>query len=87
MQQKQKTVTRDKQETELRARGRHDPCVVPRGKFSGSYNWLLFVLSLDRETVLDFEDEKTCYTNSINGDPTIIVRAIQSSHHIFCSLR
>lgn len=27
---KQKTVTRDKQETELRARGRHDPCVVPR---------------------------------------------------------
>lgn len=28
--QKQKTVTRDKQETELRARGRHDPCVVPR---------------------------------------------------------
>ncbi|KAH7438206.1 hypothetical protein KP509_04G005500 [Ceratopteris richardii] len=26
----QKTVTRDKQETELRARGRHDPCVVPR---------------------------------------------------------
>ncbi|CAM6094985.1 unnamed protein product [Calypogeia fissa] len=27
---KQRTVTRDKQETELRARGRHDPCVVPR---------------------------------------------------------
>lgn len=27
---KQKTVTRDKKETELRARGRHDPCVVPR---------------------------------------------------------
>ncbi|KAL2636257.1 hypothetical protein R1flu_007736 [Riccia fluitans] len=26
----QKTVTRDKQETELKARGRHDPCVVPR---------------------------------------------------------
>lgn len=26
----QKTVTRDKHETELRARGRHDPCVVPR---------------------------------------------------------
>ncbi|KAL3684245.1 hypothetical protein R1sor_002267 [Riccia sorocarpa] len=26
----QRTVTRDKQETELRARGRHDPCVVPR---------------------------------------------------------
>ncbi|EFJ22409.1 hypothetical protein SELMODRAFT_105551, partial [Selaginella moellendorffii] len=26
----QKTVTRDRQETELRARGRHDPCVVPR---------------------------------------------------------
>ena len=26
----QKTVTRDGQETELRARGRHDPCVVPR---------------------------------------------------------
>ncbi|CAM6006970.1 unnamed protein product [Sphagnum balticum] len=27
---KQKTVTRDRHETELRARGRHDPCVVPR---------------------------------------------------------
>lgn len=27
---KQRTVTRDKQETELIARGRHDPCVVPR---------------------------------------------------------
>jgi chorismate synthase len=27
---KQMTVTRDKKETELRARGRHDPCVVPR---------------------------------------------------------
>lgn len=27
---KQNTVTRDGQETELRARGRHDPCVVPR---------------------------------------------------------
>eukprot|EP00898_Chlorokybus_atmophyticus_P009119 jgi/Chlat1/9208/Chrsp97S08473 len=27
---KQKTVTRDRQEVELRARGRHDPCVVPR---------------------------------------------------------
>ncbi|KAJ4720807.1 Chorismate synthase [Melia azedarach] len=27
---KQHTVTRDKKETELRARGRHDPCVVPR---------------------------------------------------------
>ncbi|MCL7025510.1 hypothetical protein MKW94_011208 [Papaver nudicaule] len=26
----QKTVTRDKQEIQLRARGRHDPCVVPR---------------------------------------------------------
>eukprot|EP00249_Psilotum_nudum_P022494 c28538_g1_i2 orf=593-1933(-) len=26
----QKTVTRERQETELRARGRHDPCVVPR---------------------------------------------------------
>ncbi|KIZ07769.1 chorismate synthase [Monoraphidium neglectum] len=26
----QNTVTRDGQETELRARGRHDPCVVPR---------------------------------------------------------
>ncbi|MCO5588042.1 hypothetical protein L7F22_041996 [Adiantum nelumboides] len=26
----QKTVTRDRHETELRARGRHDPCVVPR---------------------------------------------------------
>lgn len=30
IQSKQKTVTRDKKETELRARGRHDPCVVPR---------------------------------------------------------
>ncbi|AES62175.2 putative chorismate synthase [Medicago truncatula] len=27
---KQSTVTRDKKETELIARGRHDPCVVPR---------------------------------------------------------
>eukprot|EP00803_Ostreobium_quekettii_P006989 evm.model.scf_3780.1 EVM.evm.TU.scf_3780.1 scf_3780:1420-6370(+) len=27
---KQQTVTRDGHETELRARGRHDPCVVPR---------------------------------------------------------
>ncbi|MCA0777110.1 chorismate synthase, partial [Vibrio vulnificus] len=27
---KQNTVTRDKQETEMIARGRHDPCVVPR---------------------------------------------------------
>lgn len=26
----QKTVTREGKETELRARGRHDPCVVPR---------------------------------------------------------
>ncbi|KAI3869152.1 hypothetical protein MKW98_016362 [Papaver atlanticum] len=26
----QKTVTRDKQEIQLRARGRHDPCVIPR---------------------------------------------------------
>ena len=33
MQKKQHTVTRDKQETELIARGRHDPCVVPRGLF------------------------------------------------------
>ncbi|KAL3579319.1 hypothetical protein D5086_020823 [Populus alba] len=28
---KQHTVTRDKKETDLIARGRHDPCVVPRG--------------------------------------------------------
>eukprot|EP00878_Enallax_costatus_P011307 GHUV01011804.1.p1 GENE.GHUV01011804.1~~GHUV01011804.1.p1 ORF type:complete len:215 (+),score=48.42 GHUV01011804.1:138-782(+) len=27
---KQRTVTREGEETELRARGRHDPCVVPR---------------------------------------------------------
>ena len=27
---KQETVTREGEETELRARGRHDPCVVPR---------------------------------------------------------
>ncbi|MBU2512186.1 chorismate synthase [bacterium] len=26
----QKTVTRDKQETEFKAKGRHDPCVLPR---------------------------------------------------------
>lgn len=32
-QRKQNTVTRDKHETELIARGRHDPCVVPRGLF------------------------------------------------------
>lgn len=31
MQKKQNTVTRDKKEVELIARGRHDPCVVPRG--------------------------------------------------------
>lgn len=31
MQRKQNTVTRDKHDTELIARGRHDPCVVPRG--------------------------------------------------------
>jgi len=31
LQKKQHTVTRDKKETELIARGRHDPCVVPRG--------------------------------------------------------
>ncbi|KAK6144795.1 hypothetical protein DH2020_021615 [Rehmannia glutinosa] len=29
---KQNTVTRDKHDTELIARGRHDPCVVPRGE-------------------------------------------------------
>ena len=34
MQKKQHTVTREKQETELIARGRHDPCVVPRGTFN-----------------------------------------------------
>ena len=28
--QKQQTVNRDGVETELRAKGRHDPCVVPR---------------------------------------------------------
>ena len=31
MQKKQSTVTRDKKEVELITRGRHDPCVVPRG--------------------------------------------------------
>ena len=31
VQRKQHTVTREKKETELIARGRHDPCVVPRG--------------------------------------------------------
>ncbi|CAI0411769.1 unnamed protein product [Linum tenue] len=30
IQKRQNTVTRDKHETELIARGRHDPCVVPR---------------------------------------------------------
>ena len=34
LQRKQHTVTRDKKETELIARGRHDPCVVPRGMSS-----------------------------------------------------
>lgn len=34
VQRKQNTVTRDKKETELIARGRHDPCVVPRGMLS-----------------------------------------------------
>ena len=33
LQKKQHTVTRGKEETELIARGRHDPCVVPRGIF------------------------------------------------------
>ena len=33
VQRKQNTVTRDKQETEMIARGRHDPCVVPRGYY------------------------------------------------------
>lgn len=33
LQRKQNTVTRDKIETELIARGRHDPCVVPRGTY------------------------------------------------------
>ena len=36
LQMPQKTVNRDGQETELRARGRHDPCVVPRGKYYSS---------------------------------------------------
>ncbi|KAA8539328.1 hypothetical protein F0562_026020 [Nyssa sinensis] len=40
---KQHTVTRDKQETELIARGRHDPCVVPRGLY---LNKLLFLVHL-----------------------------------------
>lgn len=31
IQKKQHTVTREKKEVELIARGRHDPCVVPRG--------------------------------------------------------
>jgi hypothetical protein len=31
LQKKQHTVTRDREETDLIARGRHDPCVVPRG--------------------------------------------------------
>lgn len=38
IQSKQMTVTRDKKETELRARGRHDPCVVPRGKSVGLWS-------------------------------------------------
>lgn len=33
VQRKQNTVTRDKKETEMIARGRHDPCVVPRGLY------------------------------------------------------
>jgi chorismate synthase len=33
VQKKQLTVARDKKEMELIARGRHDPCVVPRGMF------------------------------------------------------
>jgi chorismate synthase len=32
VQTKQRTVTREGEDTELRAKGRHDPCVVPRGK-------------------------------------------------------
>jgi hypothetical protein len=36
LQRKQHTVTRDKKEIELIARGRHDPCVVPRGMSSDS---------------------------------------------------
>lgn len=44
MQKKQHTVTRDKHDTELIARGRHDPCVVPRG--------LLVLLSLNLPSFL-----------------------------------
>lgn len=36
LQTKQKTVTREGEDTELRAKGRHDPCVVPRGKVAGN---------------------------------------------------
>ena len=36
LQRKQHTVTRDKKDIELIARGRHDPCVVPRGMSSDS---------------------------------------------------
>ncbi|KAJ6983926.1 hypothetical protein NC653_026681 [Populus alba x Populus x berolinensis] len=36
IQKKQQTVTRDKKETDLIARGRHDPCVVPRGMSFGT---------------------------------------------------
>lgn len=41
LQKKQHTVTRGKEETDLIARGRHDPCVVPRGMFPFFYlSWL-----------------------------------------------
>lgn len=56
LQKKQHTVTRDKQETELIARGRHDPCVVPRGLANDTLPYSLLIilvcLSIMRNSIL-----------------------------------
>ena len=54
----QKTVNRDGKETELRARGRHDPCVVPRGE----YMTLFETCELDRFVLV-------LHGRYINGNP------------------
>lgn len=45
LQKKQNTVSREHQDVELLARGRHDPCVVPRGNGS-TINFLPFYCRL-----------------------------------------
>jgi chorismate synthase len=43
-QKKQNTVSREHEDVELLARGRHDPCVVPRGNGS-TKNFLPFIIT------------------------------------------